>query len=191
MGRKSTFLDRDIFEAAGLQIAKDGEFRIQRLVEQTGVSTGSLYHRYGSREGLIASAWVDALEAFSANLLPELMAEDSKAGERAALVTPTFARRERAKAIILASGRQSQFLTGEASAELRARAQTINDNIAKAVAAFSKRETVTLEAARYGTMAFPLAVVMTYLPQKRVPKSADDFILAAYRSAMTTGRRAK
>jgi hypothetical protein len=107
------------------------------------------------------------------------------------LVTPTFARRERAKAIILASGRQSQFLTGEASAELRARAQTINDNIAKAVAAFSKRETVTLEAARYGTMAFPLAVVMTYLPQKRVPKSADDFILAAYRSAMTTGRRAK
>lgn len=189
MGRRSNFSDRDVFEAVGLQIAEQGDFRIQRLVDAIGVTTGSLYHRYGSREGVLAAAWLDALKAFAAELLPELRARAPDAGERAALVTPRFARHSRTKATILATGRQSQYLTADTSAEWRHEADAINDNIARAVAGFARRHALSVEACRYGVMAFPLAVVMSYLPSRAVPRTADKYVIAAYHAAIEVARR--
>ena len=72
MGRRSTFSDDDVFAAVGRMLVRDGEVRMQSVVAETGVSVGSLYHRFGSREGLLARAWLDTLAAFHDRFLAAL-----------------------------------------------------------------------------------------------------------------------
>ena len=96
------------------------------LAGESGITIGSLYHRYGNREGILAAAWLDALRHFSESLLPELCAVDAKGGEKAALVTPRFARVEKPKATILAIGNQAHFLTEKTPVEWRTEVQNIN-----------------------------------------------------------------
>ena len=55
MGRRSSFADGDVYDAVAREMAPGGMFAIKAVSDRCGVSVGSLYHRYGSREGLLAA----------------------------------------------------------------------------------------------------------------------------------------
>lgn len=184
MGRKSTFADQDVFRAVSTQIGTGDSFKLQYLVEETGVSIGSLYHRYQSREGLLAAAWLDALRAFHVEFLAALSLSGREAGERAALATPEFARQQRDRAVILCLGRPEALLPPTAPADFLAAVEKENAKAKDALRAFSKRENISMEACLYGVVAFPLAAVKLYLPGRQLPKSADAFVRAAYNAAI-------
>ncbi|MFN7498569.1 MAG: TetR/AcrR family transcriptional regulator [Hyphomonadaceae bacterium] len=80
MGRKSNFKDEDAFAAVGAALVEKGSVAIHDIVDITGISTGSLYHRFGSREGLIAATWLDAVRKFQSKFLTELMSGKPSAG---------------------------------------------------------------------------------------------------------------
>jgi len=115
MGRLSTIKDANVYGAVGAQLAGKGAVTLQTIVAETGVSIGSLYHRYGSREGLLAQTWLDAVKSFQGGFLAALEGGDAdgdeSAGGRAALATPRFCRAERSRAIVLSCCRQSEFLS--------------------------------------------------------------------------------
>ncbi|MCA3734974.1 MAG: hypothetical protein INE97_06490 [Phenylobacterium sp.] len=60
-----------------------------------GLSTGSLYHRFGSREGLLGETWLNALLAFQP-VFVQALKTPSAVGEIAA-VTPRFCRERRSE----------------------------------------------------------------------------------------------
>ncbi|MFT6558360.1 TetR/AcrR family transcriptional regulator [Sneathiella sp.] len=184
MGRKSTISVQKIFEAVSHQVAQGDEFRIHDLAVDTGVSVGSLYHHYGSREGITAAAWLDALQAFQKEFLKAIQSPGLEAGERAALVTPQFSRAHRERAVILCVGRRETLLNEKAPSEIRQAVDALNAETHAAMIAYSKKHALNMQACLHGIVAFPLASVRLYLPHKRVPKSVDEYILAAYRSAM-------
>ncbi len=184
MGRTSTFSDEKIFSAVSSQIAEGNEFRIQALAHEAGISVGSLYHRYGSREELLALAWLDAVQAFQHRFLTVLREGGAAAGERAALETPRFCRMQRDRAVILCVGRREALMSDKAPPEILRNVEALNADTHSALMTFAKQENFSLQACLHGIVAFPLASVRLYLPRHPVPRSTDAFIRAAYRSAI-------
>ncbi|MCP1200980.1 TetR/AcrR family transcriptional regulator [Notoacmeibacter sp. MSK16QG-6] len=184
MGRRSTFDDASVFEALGRSMAGNGNVTLQSIVGATGISIGSLYHRYGSREGLLAQAWLDSLEAFQERFLQAIRANTLQAGENAALATPRFCRDEHDRALILASCRQSEFLSDGTPTRLVHQIAEVNREAFAAVRAFADREGKDLETCQMALIGFPLGAVRMYLPSRKVPKSADEMVACAFRALM-------
>ncbi len=132
----------------------------------------------------MAAAWLHALREFQQVFLTALNSAHDDAGERAALATPQFSRTQCAQAVILCVGRHETLMNENAPQAVRQEVDQLNDEMRQALAAHAKRERLDLQACLHGIVAFPLASVRLYLPRKRVPKSVDDFVRAAYRSVI-------
>lgn len=184
MGRKSTFSDQKVFSAVSKQVGSGVGFRIQDLAVETGISIGSLYHRYQSREGVLAAAWLDALRSFHTEFLAALDTPGRAAGELAAMATPRFSRQHRDKAIILCLSRRETMLAENAPQELLAATEEENANMKRRLETFAARENLSHQACMHGIIGFPLAAVKLYLPHAEVPMSVDHYVKAAYRSAI-------
>ncbi|MCW9034662.1 MAG: TetR/AcrR family transcriptional regulator [Rhodospirillales bacterium] len=180
----STIQDEKIFAVVGAQLADIGTVTLQSIVKETGVSVGSLYHRYNSREELLARTWLDAVKGFHSYFLRELESQKEDAGARAAMATPRFCRAERARAIVLSCCRQSEFLSSETPKELRDEIGSINDKAFKAVREYAKHSGYSLEACKLGLVAFPLGAVRQYLPSHKVPTAVDEYVAAAFRAVV-------
>jgi AcrR family transcriptional regulator len=179
MGRKPSFDDRQVYAALGRILAESGQATLADIREATGLSTGSLYHRFGSREGLMAEAWLATVSAFQQRFVAALSREDDSAGVEAALETPRFCRREPDLSLVLVCCRPSEFLTGEVQAELRACVANVNKEASSAIARFAKRIDRPLLACRLALVALPLGAVRLFLPKQRVPVEVDDYIRKA------------
>ncbi len=184
MGRKSTLDEAAVFGYVGTTLARSGAVTLQGVVDGTGFSMGSLYHRYRSREGLLAAAWLDALEAFQGQFAPLIEQGGLDAGARAALLTPVFCRQEPARAVILACCRASEFVSDDTPAPLRERIDLANRRAAGALKRFSQRVEVDLMTCQLAIVGMPLGAVRLFLPAQPVPLALDERIHTAYRALM-------
>ncbi len=180
----STVDDAIVFDAVGRKIAESGSVVLQDVVAETGVSVGSLYHRYGSREGLLARAWLDAVLAFQTRFIAALESGEPDAGERAAVATPQFCRDEPARARLLICGRKEELLSAGSPLVIKIEVARANKIAAKSMAQFAKANRIPIDACRLGLVAFPLGAVRMYLPDQKVPKKVDAYVAAAFRSAV-------
>ncbi|MFK8014082.1 MAG: TetR family transcriptional regulator [Gammaproteobacteria bacterium] len=182
MGRTSTIDETAVFAAVGQALSSAGSVTLQSVVAATGVSIGSLYHRYESREGLLAATWLDAVSAFQVAFNTAWEHPVERAGEEAALTTPRFCRAERARAIVLSCCRQSEFLSSSTPEALRQQIATVNDDGANALRRFARSSGLGIELCRHAIVGVPLGIVRAYLPSRPVPARADDYVRKAYRA---------
>ena len=184
MGRKSSFNDRQIYAALGRQLAELGQATIADIRDATGVATGSLYHRFGSREGLMASAWLDTVAAFQGRFIAALGGEGIEAGVEAALETPRFCRAEPDLALLLVCCRPSEFLTENVPAEYAQRVAGVNRRVATALSEYARRIGRPLLACRLALVGYPLGAVRLFLPRQKVPIEVDDLIRKAVEATL-------
>jgi AcrR family transcriptional regulator len=182
MGRSSNVRDDLVYAAVARRMVVGGTFSLQNVVDDTGISFGSLYHRYGSREGLLVRAWLDAVSAFQKSFLAALTSGRISAGEDAALATPRFCRRHHVGALILITCRRSEFLAAGVPEPLRREIEDINTNSSAALAEFTAARRLDLELCRMAVVGFPLGAVRLYLPGRTIPKRVDDFVRTGYRA---------
>ncbi|MFK7958494.1 MAG: TetR/AcrR family transcriptional regulator [Lysobacterales bacterium] len=182
MGRQSTLNHTEIFATVSRQLNTVGSVTVRDIVGETGVSVGSLFHRFGSREGLLAEAWLDALVAFQTVFLGALDGASHDAGLQAALATPRFCRREPDRAALLACCRASEFLSSKTPKPISKSIKNANRAVEKAVRGFSHQQTLSIQCCRLALAAIPLGAVRIYLPGQPVPKSVDRYIEAAYKA---------
>ena len=184
MGRVSTIRDQDVFGAIGDHMAVHGSITLQDIVTTTGVSIGSLYHRYDTREELLAKAWIDAVQAFQARFLAALESNAPDAGMRAAMVTPQFCRDEIKRAKILVCCRREELLSSSISDEISKQIRSINKASTNSLTRFAKNHRYSIEACKLGLIGYPLGAVRLYLPKQKVPEMLDEFVGRAFRSAV-------
>jgi AcrR family transcriptional regulator len=184
MGRLSTVDDASVFKVVGSQVALHGGVTLQDVVATTGVSIGSLYHRYGSREELLARAWLDAVTAFQSRFLAELESGAPDAGERAAMSTPQFCRADAERALVLICCRREELLSDAISSALKEQIKSINTRVSAALTEFAITHGYSLDACRLGLVGYPLGAVRLYLPKQKVPKRVDAYVASAFRSAI-------
>ncbi|MEZ4373931.1 MAG: TetR/AcrR family transcriptional regulator [Polyangiaceae bacterium] len=128
--RIAKFSDDQLIEAARQLILEGGPgaATVNAIASRVGAPVGSVYHRFRSRELILAHVLLDAVAAFQQPYLEFASRPEATPGEIAAhFIEWVVAHPEDAK--LLALYRRSEFLSGAVPEELRARADRLQTEI--------------------------------------------------------------
>lgn len=198
MGRRPKFARADITGAALRLSAERGPqaVTVAAVAEAIGAPIGSIYHRYGSREQLLAELWMDTVERFQSAFVETLScASDVEGAVRAARFMIAWTRQHALEARLLLLHRRQDFVAAEWPAELVERAGALEPRLGAALRAFSKRalgrvDADTLARLRYALLDAPFGGIKPYVQAGRPPpKVVDELIAATVRAVL--GRAAR
>jgi AcrR family transcriptional regulator len=136
----------DILDAARALVLAEGPraASVAAISQASGAPVGTLYHRFGSRDGLLAAAWFRALERYQAIALAAEAAhrdDPVEAGVALAASVLSFAAAEPDDARLLLAVRRADLLDGDDGA-LRERLYRGNEPLREALRRIAR--------ARYG-----------------------------------------
>lgn len=156
-----------------------------------GAPTGSIYHRFGSREELLARLWLRSVERFHVGFAQACALPDAReAVVAAARHIPAYCRAHPVDAYAMTLFRQSQLVaTGPAS--VREEAATINDGIGQIAEELGARRYGELterrrELLRTATRLSPYGLVRPYVGGD-VPGWMEDAAAAAAEAIAALG----
>ncbi len=162
------------------------------ITERLKASTGSFYHRFISRDGLLAELWLRIEADFQQGLSAALAAGDTL---RAALHTPAWARGNRDAARVLFLYDSGEFVHGELPALLRdaVAAQTERRDACLAAfagLAFGRSGPNELRRAQFLLSEVPVAAVIQHLRRCEPPPAIVDELIAITYHAVVAAYRA-
>lgn len=182
MGRKPRF-DKKQFLDAAIEILADGgpgAVTMNAVADRVGGPIGSLYHRFPSRDHLMAELWITTVEAFQRGFLERLSADDVKG---AALYTPQWVRKRYSEARALLLHRREDLLTGDWPDDMQKRSAVLGRELDDGMRSFLTRRFGRADdeqdtRVRFALIDVPFASVKPYLDAGRVvPKMIDDLVL--------------
>lgn len=155
---------------------------IAAVSRASGAPSGSIYHRFASRDELLGAAWMDATRSFQASFIEALAEASDPPGLAAVRRTLEWARREPHRARALVLHRAQDFGARRWSEELRAEDHAQAAALEAGLTAFSLAHLGSSggEVRRRVTFALldlPQAAVRRYLAAGiPPPPEADDYI---------------
>jgi AcrR family transcriptional regulator len=189
MGRNAQFKNEEFIDAA-LKIAADhgpAAVTIAAVAREVGAPVGSVYHRFLSRDVLMAEVWLRVVVSFQEAFLATLQKGE---GIEAALHTPRWVRQHSAESRILLLYRREELVTGAWPEDLRERALTIKRRLEGGIRNYAERtfgKTGKEEINRtvFALIDVPYAAVVRYIRLgKKPPRSIDDYIMQTYFTIM-------
>jgi AcrR family transcriptional regulator len=189
MGRPAKFNTEQILDATARLVAEGGPAlaTVAGIAERLGAPTGSIYHRFSSRDLLLARLWIRTVRRAQEGGVAALSQHDvEKAAIDAALHVPRWSRSNLDDACVLLLYRREQ-LAEQWPAELGDELATLNDAIEAGVRSFVRRRfgSVTkanLEVTSFALLDVPYAAVRRYLIKgSPPPPSVDDLIARTVR----------
>jgi AcrR family transcriptional regulator len=189
MGRNAHFKNEQFVESA-LKIAADQgptAVTIAAVAREVGAPVGSVYHRFLSRDVLLAEVWLQVVTSFQEGFLKVLNSDE---GLQAALHTLRWVRLNPAEARILLLYRREELVSGDWPEELREWtmeiAQQLNEGIHKYVKkTFGRANRRELDRTIFALIDVPYAAVLRYIRQgKKPPVAVEDYIRETYFTIM-------
>lgn len=173
----STLLDaaRDLAVEGGVPAAT-----VDAIAKMTGASSGSIYHRFGSRGGVLIAAWRRAVNTFQDGFVAALAEPDARAAALAATRwVIEFSRRHGQDATLLATVRPDEVFAG-------APPSTRGDEaVAHELKALTRRLTGTSSVAgvqrvQMAIIDLPYGAVRRYLAfGQRIPRALEPDVCVA------------
>lgn len=190
MGRKPYF-GRDDFLNAALAIVSEsgpGSLTIAALAARTGAPVGSVYHRFASREVLLAELWIGIARSFQRGFLEAL----DRDGLEAALYTAKWARSNLNEGRVLLLYRREELVAGAWPDDVKEHAADLARELEKGLVSFAKRQfggarRESIRRAVFALMDVPLAAVKTHLEKGEPPPAFLDELIRANYLAVTKG----
>lgn len=195
MGRKALFQRRDMTGAALRLVAERGPqaVTVAALAKEVGAPTGSIYHRYRSRDELLAELWMDVVEGFQSAFVASLeAAHDLDGAVATARFMPAWTREHPLETRLLLLHRRQDFVAGDWPADLAARATALEPQLGSALRAFAQRafghaEADTMARLRYALLDAPFGAIKPYVQaRKRVPLLVDELVTATARAVLSS-----
>ena len=189
MGRPAKFNTEQILDATAQLVAEGGPglATVAGIAERLGAPTGSIYHRFSSRDLLLARLWIRTVRrAQEGGVAAISQADAKKAAIDFALHVPRWSRSNLDDACVLLLYRREQ-LAEQWPAELGDELVTLNDPLKAAIRSFVRRRfgSVTkanLEMTSFALLDVPYAAVRRYLiTGNPPPPSVDDLIARTVR----------
>jgi AcrR family transcriptional regulator len=155
--------------------------------------TGSFYHRFASRDALLAQLWFNTVVAFQEGIEAALDAGD---GLRAALHTPAWVRQNLDAGRLLLLYHRDDFVHGDWP-------QTLHDGLAEqrrrgearlrkfARTTFGRAGPNEIRRAQFVLAEVPVAAVRQYLIRRVPPPRLVDELISTTYHAIVDGHRAK
>lgn len=176
MGRKSEFSDDQVFSWLAQHLVNSPTATVQQVSDGTGVSVGSLYHRYGSLDALFARAWLWAAQLYHERTLWLLSREGSRPALRIAQQILGLASDEPAKAMILFCVPKRVLVRDGVAEDLRAEISTLEATWDEALIGFAERSGFDVERLRLAVRDVPQTIAQRYFPHSEIPQTATDVI---------------
>ncbi len=176
--------------AAAARLAADGgpdAVTISAVCAATGAPVGSIYHRFKSRDLLVAEVWLSTIEAFQVGYLEALSAEPAlPTGLEAALHIPAWVREHPAEARIMLLHRRQDFVGTEWPPAVADRARDLNSGVMARIAGFARAVLGSdgedaMARAFYALASAPTGAVQRYIAAgQRPPDVVDDLVRETY-----------
>src|SRR5262245_17461898 len=182
-----------ILAAAGELVATHGPAgaTIGAISRSLGAPTGSIYHRFPSRDVLLARVWLRAAAAFQNAFFERLAGGVPRdAGLETALYMAQRVREEPREARLLLLHRREDFVDRGWPVAFRRRAAQLAQQIETELRAFSRRlcgrdDPRTVRMVAYAVIEAPFAAIRRHVAAKESPPPyVDQLIRATYEAVM-------
>ncbi|MFC4223504.1 TetR/AcrR family transcriptional regulator [Lysinibacter cavernae] len=194
MGRNPKYSTNEILDAARTLIARGGvgAATVVAIAAELGAPSGSIYHRFPSRDLIIAQLWIRTVQRFQAGYVRALRNPDRmRARSSAVRYVLQWSAENPSDAGILLSQSRTQLLATWPN-ELGSELVTLNDEVAAAMSEFVKDwfGSATPEAvgrARFALIELPYAAVRAHLTDGEALNGwAIDAVVAASAAILKT-----
>jgi AcrR family transcriptional regulator len=167
MGRRSTHDVEVMLDTTRELLLTNGAraTNVAAIAAASGAPVGTLYHRFGSRDALLAEVWLRALSSFQERFLSAAHEDDhNRAGGAMAAAVVRFSREQPADARVLLSTRVRDLLDRSPSVDYSARLAALNKPIEAAIgdlarACFKGPSKRSIERVRFAVVDLPAGVV--------------------------------
>jgi len=184
MGRKAHFKNEEFIESAIQIIAEEGlgALTIAGLSTRVTAPIGSVYHRFPSRDALIAELWLNIIESFQNEWLKILETD----GRKATLFCLDWVRNHPNEARVMLLYRIDDLTSGDWPEDLQKRAQRLFKELREGTSAFTKKQfgKVTneyMDRTLFAIHDAPMGILRRYMEDNKIPpKTVADLILETY-----------
>ncbi len=166
---------------------------VAAISKASGAPAGTLYHRFGNRDGILTAAWLRALERFQARAMAAdgETAIDTAAAMAAAAVS--FARKLPDDARLLLTIRPGDLLDGEPDAAFRQALAAMNAPLTERLAALARQlygrgDRRSVDAVARAVADLPYAVVRRHAYDEPMPKWLEADVAASARAVLESFR---
>ncbi len=193
MGRPQLHSEEGILDAARELVLTGGarSATLNAIAEASGAPKGSLYHRFASRDDLLAQMWIRAVRRSQTAFIQAIQAPDAMdAAVAAAMSIHDFAQREPADARLLASLRREDLIASVDSSELRRALDEINRPLQAALSElarrlFGRRTARSVEATVCAVVDLPIGATRRHLiAGSPIPSTLRGQLAAAVRASL-------
>ncbi|HEX6388396.1 MAG TPA: helix-turn-helix domain-containing protein [Solirubrobacteraceae bacterium] len=183
----------EILDAARALVLRDGPRKasVAAISKASGAPVGTLYHRFGSRDALVAAAWIRALKRFQQITLAatEEHADGVERGAAMAQASVTFAERHLDDARLLLAMRRDDLLDAAPGEDFADRLAALNAPLMSAVRELARSllgqaDARSIDAVARAVVDLPYAAVRRHAGAAAIPSWLGDDVAAAARTLL-------
>jgi AcrR family transcriptional regulator len=187
MARPAKFTDDEILDAALRQVTDGAGATVAGIAAAVGAPTGSIYHRFPSRDVLVARLWLRTVAQFQDGLVAVLAEQDpADAGRHAVRYFLEWTRDHPVEAQLLLLHRRDDLLADGWPDEVRERAAAVAEQFDDALRDYTRRRLGSLsqdaqQRAAFAVVDIPFAAVRRHLAAGEAPPPMlDDLVVRAH-----------
>jgi AcrR family transcriptional regulator len=163
---------------------------VAAIAQASGAPAGTLYHRFGNRNGVLTAAWLRALERFQARAMAADADTALECAVTMAVAAIGFAREHPDDARLLLMVRPSDLLDGEPDAAFEKALADRNAPLLQRVRTFAQElygssDPRCVDAVARAIADLPYAVVRRHAYDDPMPAWLEEDVAAAARALLT------
>ena len=169
---------------------------VAAIATASGAPAGTLYHRFGNRDGILTAAWLRALERFQARALAAEADTPVDTAVAMAVACIGFARALPEDARLLLTIRPGDLLDGEPDAAFRDTLAAMNAPLTERIAVLARKlygdnKPRSVDAVARAVADLPYAVVRRHAHDEPMPEWLEADVAASARAVLNSfGERA-
>lgn len=166
------------------------------IAKASGAPAGTLYHRFGNRDGILTAAWLRALERFQQRALAADGDTPTDTAVAMAVAAVGFARALPQDARLLLTIRPGDLLDGEPDASFQQTLATMNAPLIERVGGlarklYGRKDSRSVDAVVRAVADLPYAVVRRHARDEPMPSWLEADLAASVRAMLASfGKRA-
>lgn len=184
--------ETDVILDAARALVLDGGPRaasVAAIAKASGAPAGTLYHRFGNRDGILTAAWLRALERFQARALAADGDTPEDTAVAMAVAAVSFARALPDDARLLLTIRPGDLLDGEPDAAFRQTLAAMNAPLTQRLAQLARHlygnaRPRSVDAVARAVADLPYAVVRRHAHDDPMPSWLETDVAASARAVL-------
>ena len=191
--------ETDVILDAARALVLDGGPRaasVAAIAKSSGAPAGTLYHRFGNRDGILTAAWLRALERFQTRAMAADNQTPVQTAVAMAVAAISFARDLPEDARLLLTIRPGDLLDGEPDAQFQETLAAMNAPLIERVRSlarqlFGSSNARSVDAVARAVADLPYAVVRRHAHDEPMPRWLEADVAASARAMLESfGERA-